>query len=108
MAPCLLYSTHPDLAQARITAQALLADKLAACCNILPGMESHYEWHGERQHAQEVILLSKTRMGLRAQAIAAIAALHPYDCPAILEIPVAGGHAPYLAWLDAQLPHSCD
>jgi len=100
---CLLYSTHPDTAQAEATARSLLAEQLVACCNVLPGMRAIYRWEGAIQHAEECVLLSKTTALLAAAAMTRIAQLHPYDCPAVLQLPVTAGHAPYLGWLDGQI-----
>lgn len=97
---CLLYSTHPDAAQAETTARMLLAEALVACCNLLPGMQSFYHWQGNVAQASECVLISKTTAAKAGAAMARIALLHPYDCPAILQLPVASGHEPYLAWLN--------
>ena len=97
---CLIYSTHPSLEQARSTASLLLDGQLAACCNILPGVESHYRWEGERTHGAEWVMLSKTTAILAEAAMQTIKSAHPFDCPAILQIPVEGGNPAFLAWLE--------
>lgn len=105
---CLIYSTHPDHAQAAATAQALLTQRLAACCNILAPMQSHYRWEGTFATAQEVPMLTKTTAAQAAAAMAAIAAHHPYECPAILQIPLENGHLPFFQWIQDQTAHSSD
>lgn len=103
----LIYSTHPSQDQARQTAEALLERGLAACCNILGQAESHYVWKGKREQAAEVVMLSKVPDANAPAAMDAIRAQHPYDCPAILELPVAGGDPDFLAWVEeAGKPHS--
>jgi periplasmic divalent cation tolerance protein len=67
---------------ARITAQ-LLDEGLIACANILPGVRSLYVWKGERGEARECAALFKTTQGLLDQAVARLAAIHPYETPAI-------------------------
>lgn len=102
MTACLIYSTHPTIDQARATAKALLDGRLAACCNILPAMESHYVWLGKPETATEVLMLSKTTQAQATAAMAAIKSVHPSQCPAILQLPVSGGHADFLGWIAAQ------
>lgn len=97
---CLLYSLHPNLDQARDTADALLEQQLVACCNILPGVESHYVWEGKRETANECVMFSKAATAQVAAAIETITNLHPYDCPAVLEIPIDGGNPGFLAWIE--------
>lgn len=97
---CLLYSTHPSLDQARISADSLLNEKLAACCNILPPAESHYIWGGKREQSAEIVMLSKTSQALAETAMERLKTLHPYDCPAILKLPVEGGNPAFLAWVE--------
>lgn len=100
---CLIYSTHPSLEQARETASLLLDQKLAACCNILGAIESHYEWEGKREQAQEVAMLSKTTEAHAARVMRVIQSAHPYDCPAILQIPLMGGNPAFLDWVSATI-----
>ena len=88
----------PDRAQARRIAAILLAEKLAACVQILD-MESHYVWKGETVTEPEVMLLAKTRAVLFDSVIGRIKALHPYELPEIVAGPFAAGFAPYLAWI---------
>lgn len=97
--PCLIYSTHPTLEQARTTAALLLEESLAACCNILPQMESHYVWNEQTEHANEVVMLTKTMTDYADTVIELISSHHPYECPAILQIPIQGGAAPFLEWI---------
>lgn len=101
-AAILLYSTHPDLAQARASATALLDAGLAACCNILPMHEAHYRWNGARETAQEIAMLSKTTVACAEPAIALLQRLHSYDCPAIIALPIEGGNSNFLQWVTSQ------
>lgn len=83
---------------ARRIAGALLAERLAACVQLLE-IESHYIWKGEQMVEPEVMLLIKTRTGLFETAIARIRALHPYETPEIVARSFDSGFAPYLAWI---------
>jgi periplasmic divalent cation tolerance protein len=80
--------------------QALVARGLAACVNVVPGLVSIYRWKGEVERAEERLLLIKTRSETFAALREALVALHPYEVPEVLALPIEDGHAPYLAWLD--------
>lgn len=91
--------TCPDAGVARRIADALVGERLAACVNMLPGIASVYRWQGEVEHADEVLLIVKTRRA-RLQALSArIAELHPHELPEVLAVDVAGGLPAYLAWI---------
>lgn len=98
----LLYTTLPSEAAARRIADHLIAERLAACCNILPGMTAIYEWQGARETAAETVMLIKTRASLVREVVAAAETLHPYDVPCFLQLPAEVRTVPYLAWLEAQ------
>ncbi len=99
----LFYTTWPEESLARHASQTLLQEKLAACTNLLPGMESHYWWQGKLETSKECILILKTRSELKAQLINRLEGLHPYDTPCILEIAVTDGNYKYLNWLNQSL-----
>lgn len=78
----------------------LVERRLAACVSVVPGLVSTYRWKGAVEKDSELLLVIKTR-GDRFEALReAIVKMHPSEVPEILALPVAGGHAPYLAWLD--------
>lgn len=98
----LLYSPFPSHESARAAATALLTEKLVACCNLLPSVESHYWWEGKLEQATEVVLMAKTSEKYAKEAMARIKALHPYECPAILAF--APKSTPeYAAWVAENL-----
>lgn len=99
----LLYSTHPSRDQARQTADILLQRQLVACCNILPGMESHYVWETARTTAAECVMLSKTTQTLADAAMEAIVAAHPHDCPAVLQLPLSSANPAFAQWIAASV-----
>jgi periplasmic divalent cation tolerance protein len=97
-----VYVTFPSLGEAEKASRAIVARRLAACVNILPGMVSHYWWEGKIERGEEVVALFKTRAS-RAEALAAaIKERHSYTTPAIVTLPVAGGDTAYLAWIMAE------
>ena len=80
-------------------ARALVAEKLAACVQRLP-IESTYRWKGEVETAPEALLLIKIRAADYAAVEEAIRALHDYETPEIIALPVAQGFAGYLSWIE--------
>jgi len=94
-----VYTTYPSLVEAERIGRAVLERRLAACVNILPGMISHYWWQGTIERGEEVVMLIKTRASLAEAVRAAVKAMHPYDTPAILVLPIEGGEPAYLEWM---------
>jgi periplasmic divalent cation tolerance protein len=93
-------STVATAEDAQRIARALVERRLAACVNVVPGLSSFYRWEGRVQCDEERLLVIKTRSD-RLQALRAVlVSLHPYEVPELVALPVVGGHAPYLAWLD--------
>ena len=95
----LLLSTVPDPETGERIAAALVAERLAACVNILPGLTSIYQWQGETHRDAECLLLIKTRKSLYTQVETRLLALHPYELPELLAVPLEGGLAGYLQWI---------
>lgn len=95
----LLYVTIDTEAAALALGRSMVESRLAACANVLPAMSSVYVWQGALEESREAVLILKTRAALVPELTAAVVAAHPYECPCVLELPVLGGHAPYLAWL---------
>jgi periplasmic divalent cation tolerance protein len=91
----------PDMAVAEAVARACVEPGLAACANILPGMVSLYRWQGKVERAAEVSVRLKSRAGHFAELAAAVRAVHPYEVPAILALPVRQTTADYGDWIRA-------
>jgi periplasmic divalent cation tolerance protein len=91
--------TCPDDAVGAQVAQAVVADGLAACVNRLPGVVSTFRWEGRVQEEREVLLVIKTARERLESLTARIQALHPYELPEVVAVPVTGGLEKYLAWL---------
>lgn len=82
-------------------AEALVAERLAACVQILP-MRSVYRWQGAIERAEEWQLQIKTRAALAGRVEARIRALHGYDLPEIIALPVSAGSADYVDWVEGE------
>lgn len=80
-------------------ARALVEERLAACVNVVPGVVSVYRWKGAVTRDDELLLLIKTRGEKLDELRARLVALHPYELPEVIALPIAGGHAPYLDWI---------
>jgi len=100
--PLLVYTTFGNADDAERVGAHLVAERLAACANILPPMRSVYEWNGELTRESETAMLLKSVEARRDALVARLVELHPYETPAVLILPVDGGAAPFVAWLEAQ------
>jgi periplasmic divalent cation tolerance protein len=98
----LLYVTTADVAEAGRIGRTLVEERLAACANVLPGMTSVYEWQGKLCESQEAVLVLKTRASLVDEATAKVCALHSYECPCVVALPIIGGNPDFTSWIRAQ------
>ncbi len=88
---------------AKELASALVREKLAACINRIPAVESTYTWDGRVERDTEDLLIVKTRADLFDRLKERVQALHGYDVPEIIAIPIVEGSESYLAWMTASL-----
>ena len=94
-----LMTTVGNKDDALTIAKALLAEKLAACVQLMP-IESCYTWKGAVANDSEILLLIKTKTALFDEAIGAVKNLHPYETPEIVATAFTAGFANYFAWID--------
>ena len=94
------FSTVARPEDAERIATALVERGLAACVNVVSGVTSIYRWKGEVQRDAELLLVIKTAAARFEELREALVALHPYEVPELVALPVEAGHPPYLAWLD--------
>ena len=95
----LVLCTCPDGVTASKIATALVAERLAACVNRLPGVQSLFHWQGAVDSQAEDLLLIKTTTAAWPKLAERIRALHPYELPEIIGVPIAVGSGPYLQWI---------
>ncbi len=94
----LVFSTFPDIQTAREVARILVEERLVACVNILPKVESVYRWQENMETAEETLCLIKTTIGRYQTLENRIKAIHPYQVPEIIAINLAAGLPDYLNW----------
>jgi periplasmic divalent cation tolerance protein len=96
----LAISTFADAASARRISNQLVEERLAACANILPAIQSVYRWKGKVESGDEMIVFFKIREDRQSAFQEKLRALHPYETPEIIFIPVVGGLPEYLRWVE--------
>ena len=101
----LVYCTFPTMEIAKSVAGPLIAQRLAACVNLIPGTVAIYEWEEALHEDPEVAAVIKTRAELVERLFAAIAAHHPYANPALISFDVGSSSAAYRTWLIEQTRH---
>jgi len=99
LSPLIILCTCPDRTTAERIAETVVSERLAACVNIAPGLTSIYRWEGQIQREAELLLLIKTRQAVYSRLEARIRALHPYQVPEIIALPIQTGSAAYLDWI---------
>lgn len=97
----LVLTTCGSAENARAIAKELVERRLAACVQIFP-IESFFRWEGAVQNDSELMLFCKIKHADYASVEAAIRAIHTYDVPEIVEVPIEAGAASYLAWIAAE------
>jgi periplasmic divalent cation tolerance protein len=101
--PIVVLLTAANGEEAVRLADMLIGAHLAACVQILPQMESVYRWEGKIERQPEILLLAKTTRSKFDELEREVRALHSYETPEIIALPVIAGSAPYLEWLRASL-----
>lgn len=102
MEPIFVYISCKDIKQARKIAGHCVSERLAACGNILPTMESVYWWEGDINHEDETVLILKTMQSKYKELEKAIKLLHSYDCPCVVALPITDGSRSYLDWINTE------
>lgn len=99
MEPILIVTNFPEKKQAIAFAKKIIDDRLAACVTILDTCTSVYSWQGETESAEEIPILIKTQKQHYTKVEQVITALHPYELPEVIAVPIDGGLPAYLRWI---------
>jgi periplasmic divalent cation tolerance protein len=93
--------TSPNQETSEAIANALLEKKLAACVNIAASVLSLYTWEGDTNRDEEQLLIVKSKAALfESELIPVVQAVHPYEVPEIIALPILMGSTNYLSWID--------
>jgi periplasmic divalent cation tolerance protein len=96
----IVLSTFPDAETARSIGRTLVEERLAACVNLIPQIESIYRWKGAIETSSETVALIKTSKGKYQMLEERIRALHPYEVPEIVSVQILDGFFEYLNWIN--------
>jgi periplasmic divalent cation tolerance protein len=96
----IVLTTAGSIEEAQQIAAALVEQRLAACVNIIPGVESVFRWQGKIDRTREWLLMIKTKAEAFERVRNAIQKLHSYDVPEIISLEIDDGSASYLEWID--------
>jgi len=99
---CLVYVTAADADEAKEIGRAMVEARLAACANVLPQMVPIFRWEGEIGEGAESVVILKTTQSRVAELIEAVEAMHSYDCPCVVALPVIGGSRAFLDWISQE------
>lgn len=91
--------TAPNLSCARKLATTALKERLVACANLVPKIESHYWWQGALESSSEVLILFKTSTNQLPALEKVVVANHPYDTPEFIVLKLDAGNRKYLDWI---------
>ena len=98
-----VYAVFGDAEEAARIGRTMVEERLAACINILPGVESIYRWDGKIETAEEVAAIFKTTHDRSDALVARIAALHSYDVPCIVTWPIDKLIGSYADWVESSV-----
>ncbi|MDB9454321.1 MAG: divalent-cation tolerance protein CutA [Dolichospermum sp.] len=97
-----VYITCKDRVEALNIGKAVVEARLAACANIIDGMDSIYWWNDELQVEKEAILIMKSRGDLLEELTETVKSKHSYEVPCVVALPIKQGNQDYLNWLIAE------
>lgn len=97
-----VFITTSSYEEGRQIAEALVAQRKAACVNIVPKVNSIFRWKGKIEDAEESLLVVKTRAGLFPDVVTTVKGIHSYDVPEIIALPIVEGSSDYLGWIDGE------
>jgi periplasmic divalent cation tolerance protein len=101
----MVYVTVGSKVEAEKIACILLEERLVACANVLGPVSSYFHWSGKIDFAEEYLMIMKTRVCLFAGLEMRVRALHSYDVPEIVAVPIVEGSVGYFDWMSDVLKH---
>ncbi|OGC77750.1 MAG: cytochrome C biogenesis protein CcdA [candidate division Zixibacteria bacterium RBG_16_50_21] len=99
---CLVLVTCSNSAEAKKISRALVKERLAACVNIIPRMDSIFYWKNKISEERETLLIVKTRISLFSKLSKSVKGLHSYQVPEIIALPIISGEKNYLNWMEKE------
>lgn len=103
--PIVIFITTGSVEEAQNIARLLLNKRTVACVNIVPKVDSLFWWQGEIDSTQESLLIAKTKAPLLTEIIELVKSIHSYEVPEVIALPVIGGSADYLNWIDSEVEY---
>jgi periplasmic divalent cation tolerance protein len=103
MSTMYVYVTTGDVQEARRIGRAAVEARIAACANVIAGIDAIYMWQGKVQETEEAVLILKTMADRLREVIELIRGLHSYECPCIEAWPITDGHRPFLDWVAGEV-----
>ena len=101
--PVVILVTASNEEEAHSIADRLVAQRKAACVNIVPRVHSLFWWQGEIDSADEALLIIKSKSSLLDEIVTTVKELHSYDIPEVIALPISGGNRDYLEWIETEL-----
>ena len=98
-----VFSTCESREEAERLAEAVLEKRLAACVNILAGVQSVYHWQGQLERSEEHLLMIKSSRKCFDQLRAVLSTVHSYEVPEVIAVGIVDGAESYLAWMDREM-----
>ncbi|MBM3489435.1 MAG: divalent-cation tolerance protein CutA [Alphaproteobacteria bacterium] len=97
-----VYVTCANQDEAKRIGRVLVEARLVACANVMAPHTAIYRWQGKLAEEAETALVLKTRAELLVHVSERIRQMHSYKLPCIVALPIVGGHAPYLQWIEGE------
>jgi periplasmic divalent cation tolerance protein len=97
-----VFITVKDPEEGQKIAKTLLKRRLAACINIIPGVESHFWWKDKLDMSSEILLIAKSKEALLPDIIKSVKRSHSYSTPEVIALPIISGSRDYLEWIDSE------
>jgi periplasmic divalent cation tolerance protein len=99
----IVFVTVPGLREGSRISRAILTSRLAACVNVIPGVQSMYKWKGKIVREKEAMLVMKTTRLRYRKLEQKIKKLHPYEVPEVIAIPLICGSSQYIEWVTREV-----